>query len=39
MTHDENNTSPNPFDPSTFDKLDDVCGNKHKGHEESVAAL
>jgi hypothetical protein len=31
-------TIPNPFDPSVFDKLDDMCRNKHKGHEDSVAA-
>jgi hypothetical protein len=31
--------SPLDFEPFTFDKLDDSCKNKHKGHENSVAAL
>jgi len=35
MTHDESNTPPSPFDQSTFDKLDDVCGNKQHGSREN----
>ena len=27
------------FNPSDFEKLDDICRSKHKGHENSVQAL
>jgi hypothetical protein len=33
------NSPPNPFDPSVFDALDDICKKRHQNAQASVAAL
>lgn len=33
------NTPLNPFDTFVFDKLDDICENKHQGNQQSVAGM